>query len=495
MWKDFGQRGRGMAQESVSGMIKFLHSFPLLLIVAAGPALAQTPPPPATNTATAKAAIAITGVNVIDVEHGRALGPRTVIVEAGRIVAIALPSEAVIPAGAVRVNGRGKFLIPGLVDMHVHLFNLSSRRPPNDWAFPLFVANGVTAVRDMRADAPSIQQIRQWRRELERGALVAPRILAAGIVAHGNSPSDATLQVNAAADAGADFIKVFSGVPEANWRAIVAAASARSLPVAGHVPAGVSLATAASAGQRSSEHLLQAYEACSVSEAKWLSTRRDRQGVALEAKRDAQEAHVLGAFDTDACRRTAKALAAAGQQVQVPTLVLANADDLARSGSAAVDPRWRYLRADERDRWKRALAAYTTEDAALAELRWPVARQIVATMHAAGVAILAGTDTPMPGVYPGYSLHEEMALLVSAGMPTHEVLKAATFAPAQFFGLTTTEGSVATGRRADLVLLDADPLLDIRHTQRIRAVVLDGRLFTRGAIDAMLATAARARKR
>ena len=138
---------------------------------------------------------------------------------------------------------------------------------------------------------------------------------------------------------------------------------------------------------------------------------------------------------------------------------------------------------------------YKAEDAALANLRWPVARQIVATMQEAGVPILTGTDTPMPGIYPGYSLHEEMALLVSAGLPAHEALKAATFAPAQFFGRTATEGSVATGRRADLVLLDADPLQDIRNTQRIRAVVLDGRLITREAIDAMLAMAARAQKR
>ena len=483
-----------MAQESVSGFSKFLHSLPLLLTVAAVPALAQKPPPSPTNTATARASLAITEVNVIDVEHGRALGPRTVIVEGGRIVSVAPPREAVVPAGAVRANGRGKFLIPGLVDMHVHLFNLSSRRPPSDWAFPLFVANGVTAVREMRADAASIQQIRQWHRELERGTLIAPRIVAAGLVAHGKSPSEAALQVNAAADAGADFIKVFSGVPAANWRAIVAAAAARALPVAGHVPAGVSLTAAASAGQRSSEHLMQAYEACSGSEAEWLSTRHDLHGDALETKRDAQEARVLAAFDAGSCRHTSKALAVAGQ-AQVPTLVLANADDLPSNGAPSADPRWRYLRADERDRWTRLLAAYKAEDAALAKRRWPVARQIVATMQEAGVPILTGTDTPMPGIYPGYSLHEEMALLVSAGLPAREALKAATFAPAQFLGLTATEGSVATGRRADLVLLDADPLQDIRNTQRIRAVVLDGRLITREAIDAMLAMAARAQKR
>ncbi|MFZ0870846.1 MAG: hypothetical protein WAM90_08970, partial [Rhodanobacter sp.] len=124
-------------------------------------------------------AIAITGVTVIDVERGRSMGPRTVIVEDGRIVAIVAPRDAHIPASAQRVDGRGRFLIPGLVDMHVHLFNLSSHRPPNDWSFPLYVANGVTGVREMRGDIASMLLVNRWRKDLDDGELAAPRILAA----------------------------------------------------------------------------------------------------------------------------------------------------------------------------------------------------------------------------------------------------------------------------------------------------------------------------
>jgi imidazolonepropionase-like amidohydrolase len=439
-------------------------------------------------------AIAITETTVIDVEHGRSLGPRTVLVDAGVIVAIVAPGDARVPVEAERVDGRGKFLIPGLVDMHVHLFNLSSHRPPNDWTFPLYLANGVTAVREMNADAASIALVKGWRKRLEDGDLIAPRILAAGIAVYGSSPDDASREVDAAADAGADFIKVFSEVPASHWRAILAAARARSLPVVGHVPAGVALLDAAAAGQRSNEHLMQAYEACSSIEAQLLQERRGFEGEALSARRDAQEARALAAFDPGACRRTSKALAAV-HQAQVPTLVLANEDSMPEGGPPSADPRWRFLRADEHTRWESFLAGYTAADAALAKRRWPVARRIVSAMHQAGVPIMAGTDSPMPGVYPGYALHEELALLCEAGLSAREALRSATLAPAEFLGIAADAGSVAVGKRADLVLLDADPSKDIRNTRRINAVLLDGRLLRRDSLGALLDAAAGAQAR
>jgi imidazolonepropionase-like amidohydrolase len=437
--------------------------------------------------------VAITDVTVVDVEHGRSIGPRTVLVNDGRIVAMVKSRGADIPAKAQWVDGRGKFLIPGLVDMHVHMFNLSSHRPPNDWTFALYVANGVTAVREMRADAASLALVKRWRKELDEGERIAPRILAAGIAVDGSSPDEAARQVNAAADAGADFIKVFSEVPASRWRAILVAALARSLPVVGHVPAGVPLLTAAIAGQRSNEHLMQAYEACSSIEAPLLDERRDLQGDELVTRRDAQEARALAVFDRNICARVAKALAATGQ-AQVPTLVLANEDSMRASGPPDADPRWRFLRADEHVRWQQFLGSNTAQDAALAKLRWPVARQIVSAMHQAGVPILAGTDSPMPGVYPGFALHEEMAMLVDAGLTPREALRSATLAPAQFLGIAAVAGSVAVSKRADLVLLDADPTQDIRNTRRIHAVLLNGRLLRRGDLDALLEDAATMQK-
>lgn len=428
--------------------------------------------------------LAIVDVTVIDVAHARSMQSRTVVVDDGRIVAIGLAHDVRIPAHALRVDGRGRFLIPGLVDMHVHFFNLFSKRPPNDWSFPLYVANGVTAVREMCGDVESMAWIKRWRKALDAGEMAMPRILAAGIAVFGNSPADAARDVAAAAAAGADFIKVFSEVPTTHWRAIIGAAKEHGVPVAGHVPAAVSLLASAKAGQRSSEHLMQAYEACSSIQADVVGARRGLSGAALVARRDAQEARVLAAFDAGICRRMAHAVFATGQ-VQVPTLVLANEDSLDRQAMIS-DPRWRYLRADERVRWLRAQAAYTAADAALARKGWPVAHRIVAAMHAANVPILAGTDAPMPGVYPGFSLHEEMALLVEAGLTPREALRAATLAPAEYLGIAATSGSIDIGKRADLVLLDADPTRDIRNTRRIQAVLLDGRLLQRRELDALL---------
>jgi imidazolonepropionase-like amidohydrolase len=380
--------------------------------------------------------------------------------------------------------------MPGLVDMHVHLFNLSSHRPPNDWSFPLYVANGITAVREMRGDAASMTLVHRWQTALDDGELVAPRILAAGISVYGASPEDARRQVDAAAEAGADFIKVFSEVPASHWRAILAAAQAHSLPVVGHVPAGVPLLVAAAAGQRSDEHLMQAFEACSSIEAGLLEPRRDLAGDALIARRDAQESEALEAFDPTICWSVAKTLATSGQ-VQVPTLVLADEDSLAKNGPPSADPRWRYLRPDERARWQRFFDGYTVQDAALARQRWPVARQIVSAMHEAGVTIMAGTDSPMPGVYPGFALHEELELLVASGLTPPEALRSATLEPARFLGIADKSGSVAVGKRADLLLLDADPTKDIRNTRRIHAVLIDGRLLRSTDLDALLKQAER----
>lgn len=434
--------------------------------------------------------IAITDVTIVDVEHGRTIGPRTVLIADGRIAAIGMPAESRVPDGALRVDGHGRFVIPGLVDMHVHLFNNASHRPPNTWAFPLFVANGVTAVREMAGTPATVAIVNEWRDATTKGTLLAPRILAAGVVAYGPSPEEAVRQVDAAADAGADFIKVFSDISAASWRAVLEASHRRSLPVIGHVPAGVSALAAAEAGQRSDEHLTQVFEACSKIEQAVLAERDGLVGDALIARSDAQEARVLDAYDQHTCDGVAAALAPSGQ-VQVPTLVLPYIESKTAERTMASDPLFRYLRADERARWLRIEESLTADERAVAARRWPVARKIVTTLHRAGVPLLAGTDAPMPKVYPGFSLHEELELLVASGLSPAQALRAATLAPASFLGIADTSGSIAIGKRADLVVLDADPLLDIRNTRRIRAVLLDGRLLTRSALDALLADAAK----
>ena len=432
--------------------------------------------------------IAIERVAVVDVVRGQVVHPRTVLIVDGRIAAIGEPDAIDIPSAAVRVEGRGRFLMPGLVDMHVHLFNNASRRSPNEWAFPLFVANGVTSIREMWTEPAALSVVNGWRKKLARGELVAPRVLAAGVAVGGKSAAAARRQVREAKAAGADFVKVFSEVREPQWHALLEEARALHIPVCGHIPVEVSVLDAATAGQRSNEHLTQVYEACSAREKQWLWTRQKLDDKAAVELRDAQERDVLESFDQLACDRAAAALAKT-EQVQVPTLVLAYFEAHGSRGNFRDDTCWPYLRADEQARWERILKEQAVADENLAARRWEISRQIVQTLHVAGVRILAGTDAPMPLVYPGFALHKELELLVAAGLSPADALRAATIWPAEFLGLSDRSGSIAVGKRADLLLLDENPLSDISHTQRIRAVVLDGRLLQRTDLDALLETA------
>ena len=427
--------------------------------------------------------IAIEGVAVVDVVRGEIVEPRTVVIADGRIAAIREPHAMTIPPEAVHVDGQGQYLMPGLVDMHVHLFNGASGRLPNDWAFPLFVANGVTGVRDMRTDPWEMSVVEFWRFKAARGEIVAPRVLAAGAPVGGNISRQ---MVRDAKKLRSDFIKIFSHVREREWRAILDEARTAGLPVCGHIPPDVSLLEAGTAGHRSNEHLTQVYEACSPRETEWLEARKKLPDKELRNLRETQEREVLESFDQSACDRSATALAKT-DQVQVPTLVLPHFEAKGSPKNFREDPLWRYLRADEQARWERIFKeGYPGAGDKLAARRWEVSRQIVKTLNAAGVRILAGTDAPMPQVYPGFALHKELELLVEAGLGPADVLRAATIWPAEFLGLSESTGLIALGKRADLLLLNGNPLSDIRHTQRIHAVILDGRLLQRTDLDKLL---------
>ena len=438
--------------------------------------------------AVAIADVAIDSVAIVDVVHGRITSPRTVYVIDGRISSVGEPGAGAPVPAAERIDGRGLFLMPGLVDMHVHLFNNASHRPPNDWTFPLFVANGVTAVREMNARPADLQTMAQWRAAAARAELVAPRVLAAGVPVGGDSLDDLRRQVREARAAGADFVKIFSEITESQWHAILVVAREEGAPVSGHVPSAVSVLAAASAGLRSDEHLTQVYEACSMRGKQLVNARHRLSGEDAVALRDAQEKETLETFDAPTCEVAAAALAATGQ-VQVPTLVLPYVEARGVRSDYRDDTRWPLLRPDEQDRWGRNLDPESRADAELASLRWQVSREIVGALQRAGVRFLAGTDTPMPLVYPGYSLHEELELLVESGLSPANAIRAATLGPAEFLGLSESSGSIAVGKVADLLLLEADPLSDVGNTRRIRAVVLDGRVLLRADLDALLAGA------
>lgn len=425
--------------------------------------------------------LALVDVRIVDVERGRILAPRTVVIRDGRIGAI-VRGSARLPHGARRIELANRYLVPGFVDAHVHLFNTATKRPPNDWALPLFVAHGVTAVREMAADEASLRVLARWREEIDAGRRIAPRIVAAGIPARGRD--DPRAEVDAIARAGGEFVKVFSEFPPRALAPTAAAAREAGLMIVGHAPSRMSAVDAARAGLRVNEHLMQLFEACSGDEAAVIEKRRTLEGVALAEAIEAQASGLFARHSRGDCARTARTLARLGQ-AQVPTLVLLQPDRGAPA-SPRDDPLWPLLRADEQARWTRILAADPKVRGAALVPQWRSARRIVAQLDRARATILAGTDAPMPLIHPGRSLHDELALLVESGLSPAEALASATVAPSRVFGLDDS-GRVAVGRRADLVVLEADPLRDIAHTRGIVAVVANGRWLDRAALDRLLA--------
>ncbi len=425
--------------------------------------------------------IAIEHVTVIDVEAGGRGEDQTVIVRGDRIASVG--ASGPLPEGGLRVDGRGKFLIPGLIDMHTHVAGVSADPRWSPEVVPLqYVAYGVTGVRDMGSDLDVITKLRA---AIDAGAQVGPRIATGGPMldrhdARGGdtraarSAAEGRAAVDDLAARGVDFVKVISPSREA-YLAIADEAPRRRLSFVGHVPEDVTAAEASDLGQRSIEHLSGIALACSSREEEL----RVRRRAALAAKDGpalrAIGADVLASYSAERCAALFARFVKNGTW-QVPTLVWTHANATLDRANPD-DPRLRGVPAALREQWSpKSLVA---ESPGYVESMRDVLAEagvIVRAMNASGVGILAGSDSLDPYVFPGTSLHEELALLVGAGLTPPEALRAATVLAARFLGWDS--GVVAPGRRADLVLLDADPLAHIEATTQIAAVVLRGNLLT-----------------
>ncbi|MBI3940293.1 MAG: amidohydrolase family protein [Acidobacteria bacterium] len=426
----------------------------------------------------------------------------TVVIEGDRIRRITGPGPAAIPKSVQTVDAAGQFLIPGLWDMHVHTL----RRGRPEAFLSLFVANGVTGVRDMGGDL--LDQLPQLREEIAKGKLIGPRIVAPGPVLDGPQPlSSSSIAVSNDEEArsavvslkrrGADFIKVYSLLPREAYFAIADEAKKRAIPFSGHVPYSVSTAEASDAGQKSVEHLSGALLACSGVEAE---LRRELEAAVsgsdtampLPALINAQTKRVLETFSDQKAEALISRLAASGTW-QCPTLVVQRAFAFLDRAGFTDDERLKYIPFSMRHRWNPAghlrAAGGAADDFANRRRAFQKEMELVGRMRRAGVAFLAGSDAPTPYVFPGFSLHDELALLVQAGLTPMEALQAATRDPARYLGLSVS-GTVEPGKIADLVLLEADPLKDIRNTRKIAAVVLGGKLIGKSSLQEMLAASA-----
>ena len=454
----------------------------------------------ASRGALARGTFAITNVSVVPMTgRDTVLADATVLVRDGRIAAVGPAASVRVPRGAARIDGRGKFLIPGLADMHTHLFSdgeIADSVAPHELG--VMVANGVTAARLMIGTPEQLA----LRREVEAGRVVGPQLWVASPQLAGRqfehtrvvtTPDEARAAVREVAAAGYDFVKLTLFITPPVYEAVVDEAARAGIRVVGHVEPVVGVARALAAGQQI-EHLDSYFEAVLADSAPSRAS-VTQQGV-FRLERWASLDHVDDAKITAIAAATARAPGWGAWTS--PTLNVFN--DAFAIGPSEEEirarPEWRLLPPDFRATYLQARTRYWS--AAAAEQRTEARRRryvevrnrLVKEIADAGGRVLAGSDTPEWFHAYGWGLHRELAALVDAGLTPYQALAAATVNPAEFLGASREWGRVAPGMRADLVLLSANPLADIRNTQRIEAVSAGGRWLDRAALDAMVAAAA-----
>jgi imidazolonepropionase-like amidohydrolase len=403
---------------------------------------------------------AFVNVNLLLLDDDRVVADETVLVRDGRIAAVGQKA----PAGARIIDGRGKFLMPGLADMHVHLVR------ENDLA--LFVARGVTTVRNMWGAPMHLE----WKERVKKGELLGPTLYTAGPIVDGEDPGhDGSLVLTAPEAAprvvqlhknlGYDFIKIYGGLPAPVFAPLMAAARAAGIPVVGHIPHAVSLWEAADAGMQSYEHMTGLLDALQPSPSA-KATREEKLARADESK-----------------------LAALGEKLReknlwsCPTEVVKIFYGLseAQVRERLARPEMRYVPACDRAVWEPE-----PDDPAHPKKPEGLDGRAIFALHEKGARFLAGTDNMNPLVVPGFSLHEELRLLHEHGLSAREALRAATRDAAEFLHQADEFGSLKVGQRADLLLLDKNPLEDLAHSEHIAGVMVRGRWLPKSDLDAML---------
>jgi imidazolonepropionase-like amidohydrolase len=417
--------------------------------------------------------IAITHVAVVDLEKGLLAPDRTVLVRDGRIESVG-PSSGKPPKGATIVVGRGKFLIPGLWDMHVHLSWTTES------ALPMLVAHGVTGVRDLGSD---LAQIDAWRAEIATGVRVGPRIVRAGPILNGRSfnryqlvtagPEQARGIVRALRQVGVDLIKVHRRVERDAYFAIADEAKKQGLPLVGHIPMTVSPEEASDQGQ-----LIEHTE--TLFEGTFSAALKPEELPGAIARFRSEGADALFARFVRNHTPVTPALVPWLELLETPRAQKAR--DPRIRGS--YDPRMRFVARSLRKAEPDA-PSMTREELAVIERTFEEYRLVVGQMNRAGVELLAGTDLAADRL-PGFSLHDELALMAtSAGLTPLEALRTATSNPARVLKKESDFGSVAPGKLADLVLLKGNPLERIQNIGRIDAVILAGKLLRKPDLEAL----------
>jgi imidazolonepropionase-like amidohydrolase len=432
--------------------------------------------------------LTITHATVVDVSNGQLHPENTVVIERNRIVSVVVHGPTP-PSGKV-IDAHGHFLIPGLWDMHTHVFFDHTAADGNDLILPLFVAFGITGVRDMGS---ALGPVLEARDAIAAHRLLGPRMVVSGPMLDGptssykaaiaiTTPASGRQAVDMLHNRGVNFIKVQSGVPREAYFAIAEETRRDHIEFEGHVPDAIRASEAIAAGQRTFEHLIGIFEASSPDENIYLTgSYGDKQGTKTVAK-------LLSAYDPARERRIV-GLIAQHHVWQCPTLFWERGQWLVDNIDFRKDPDLIYApHTWQTTLWpsiqKSISASLDTDPLAIRERFVLHELGIVHRLQSAGVPFLAGTDTPAGvDVIPGISLHRELERLVAAGFTPLQALQTATLNPAIFFHRRADFGSVEPRKLADLILLDRNPLEDIRNTRTISAVILDGRYLSQEQLE------------
>jgi Amidohydrolase family len=422
-------------------------------------------------------AVTTTAIRDVTLIDGTGAPPHphsTLVFRGERIIALGPNRDTKVPKGARIINGRGKFVIPGLWDMHVHLWDKEN-------VLPLYVAFGVTGVRDMGSD---YARTTAWRKEIEDGKAIGPHVVTCGPPLDGvesredklpviavKTPDDARRAFDRLDGMDVDFVKILSSLPRQAFFALTEQCRHWRTPFAGHLPEEVRASEAIEERMGRMEHLSGLFLACSTDEPGIRAGKTPRS-------------RMLDTFSENRARDLFRK-SALFETRQTPTLTLWERMACLDPARLLHNTALGYVPAAVRKTWPppdEDLAR--ADDPELAEMRkqFALAKKMVGLMRECGVQILAGTDTGDPYTVPGATLHRELELLVQAGLTPAEALRSATVEATKFLGWEDSIGALKTGMVADLVLLDADPLDDIRNVSKVAGVAVRGVYATPASI-------------
>ena len=430
---------------------------------------------------------AFTNVSVVDATNDEVLDNQTVVVEAGRIIHVGATDAIRLAAKVEQIAGEGAYLAPGLADMHAHVQSADD--------LILYLANGVTTIRNMWGE-PSLLTLTQ---AVEAGEVPGPRMINAGRMVDGTpaihfgtveltDPAQAEDLMKSQIDAGYDFVKIYSRMSPEVFEAVDAASQATGIPYAGHLPRAVPLSRGLASRMRTMEHFYGVFEEAAIDfpDPQPNFFMNNEQAVELQSLIGSGAIEARSLIDEE---RFAQIKEQVGQsQVwHVPTFEVLKI--FTSRGPKAHPEADRFMSLAVRRFWglTPSLLGEVPPDVAKGrDAMFQLQLDLASDLREAGARFLVGTDAPNPGVYPGYSVVDEMENFVAAGFSRSEAIRAATSEPAEFLGRRGEFGAVAQGASADLILLEGNPLENLYHLRNPELVMVGGRLYSRQTLDQML---------